>query len=157
MKDKLTRQEMILQIISTERIGSQEELNAALEKRGIRSTQATLSRDLRSLKVVKQQDDDGYPRYQATRQARRLPTHHLESGVESIEFAGGLGVVRVAPGYAPMIASRIDSEALPSLMGTLAGDDTVLLILREGKKGAAVLRELEGILPGISDREKKEF
>lgn len=153
MNDKRLRQDAILQILGSERIGSQEELSAALRKRGIPSTQATLSRDLRSLKVVKQQDADGYPSYQVSRPPRRLPAGHLEDGVDRIEFAGGLGVVKVAPGYAPMTAARIDAEDVPSLMGTIAGDDTLLLILREGFSRTDVLRDLERVLPGLSDRE----
>jgi transcriptional regulator of arginine metabolism len=150
MTEKNTRQEVILQIIGRERIGSQEELLSALRKYGISATQATLSRDLRALNVVKQPDADGFVRYQSAQPAAWARNSRLETCILGIEFAGGLGVIRVAPGFASAVAARIDAACLPAVMGTVAGDDTLLLVLREGFGPEAALIQIEDVLPGIS-------
>ena len=138
MKEKNARQEAILQIIGRERIVSQEQLITALEKRGISSTQATLSRDLRALKVVKQPDADGYVCYQPSRPSVRIRNGHIEAGIHGLAF------------YAPVIASRIDGSNLPAVIGTIAGDDTILVVLREGVSHEAALTQLEDLFPDIS-------
>ena len=150
MKEKNARQEAILQIIGRERIVSQEQLITALEKRGISSTQATLSRDLRALKVVKQPDADGYVCYQPSRPSVRIRNGHIEAGIHGLAFSGALCVVKVTPGYAPVIASRIDGSNLPAVIGTIAGDDTILVVLREGVSHEAALTQLEDLFPDIS-------
>lgn len=152
MREKNARQEAILQIISRERIASQEQLIDALGKRGILATQATLSRDLRSLKVVKQHDADGYVCYQPSRPSSRLRSSHLESSIQDIAFSGVLAVIKVAPGHAPVIASQIDAAALPAVAGTIAGDDTILAVLQEGASREAAMTQFEDLFPGISAR-----
>lgn len=149
MKEKTQRQEAILQIVGSGRIPNQDALIQALQQRGISATQATLSRDLRALNIAKRQDADGYVRYQLSKPAVRLRSDHIEAGILSLEFARGIGVIRVVPGYAPVIASRIDGSALSSVMGTVAGDDTVLFVLRGDASDEAAVAELDGIFPGI--------
>ena len=150
MKEKNARQEAILQIIANERIGSQEELITALGEYGIPATQATLSRDLRALGIVKQPDTDGFIRYQAAGPAAWVRNGRLETSVLGIGFSAGIGVVKVAPGFAPAVAARIDAARLPAVLGTVAGDDTILVVLCEGCSRDDALIQLETILPGIS-------
>ena len=150
MKGKNARQEAILQIISRERIASQEQLIGALWERGIPSTQATLSRDLRALDIVKRHDADGYVCYQPSNPTARVRNGHIEAGIQAVAFSGALAVIKVAPGYAPVIAARIDGRNLPAIIGTIAGDDTILAVLREGAAQEAALNQLEDLFPGIS-------
>ena len=142
------RHAAILDLIRGRRVRSQEELRSLLYKRGFEVTQATLSRDLRDLGVGKVPDSSGRTHYvpasdlaqDSTTLKRLLP--HLMTGAEGI---GVLVVLKTIPGGAKAVAEAIDGEGWPQLMGSLAGDDTILLILRrEGDRETLVtrLREL---------------
>ena len=133
--DKLTRQSKIREIISSKEITSQEDLQLELKELGYLVTQATLSRDLKQLRVVKAPNENGESSY-TIQQGSTVPTmpslpDHLE-GVISIEFSGQFGVLKTIPGFANAVAYFIDRQKLQEILGTIAGDDTILIIAREG-------------------------
>lgn len=142
MNGKKERLDAICYILQDEAISSQEELLICLEKKGFSTTQATLSRDIRQLKVVKVPDGSGNYIY-------RLPDYSVlvqpQEGIPNhpnIEFSGNLAVVKTRPGYAMGIASDIDQHAPREILATIAGDDTILIIPREGINRAEVVKAL---------------
>ncbi len=154
MSVKIERLEAIRKIIASSRISDQGELILALEKMGIQTTQATLSRDLRSMDIIKRTDRDGIPRYFLPDMHRaQFPSMGHDPGIVSIEFSDPFAVVKTRPGYAAMVASRIDGVSIAGLMGTIAGDDTILIIMR--KDAGSPVPALEMVFPGISSKEIK--
>lgn len=133
MNTKNERLNAIRQIIQSRKISSQEELLKQLSTKGFRVTQATLSRDIKQLKIVKVHDENDDYVYQSAdftpqvQSAQEQTQHH-----PNIEFSGNLAVVKTRPGYANGIASDIDTHAPYEILGTIAGDDTILIIPREG-------------------------
>ena len=143
MQKSTLRRKTLLEILEHNAIFSQEQLQEQLHLKGIETTQATLSRDLKALQVVKT-PSEGY----------RLPQQKTglapqANGILSIEFSGQNAVVKTQPGFAPAVAARIDRRPCVSIMGTLAGDDTILLVLREGFSPDDVLANLKTIIPDI--------
>jgi len=137
MKTKNQRLLAIRKLIENQKISSQEELVSKLSKKGFNLTQATLSRDLKYLRAAKIADAArGYIYFlpsRETEQASLLSDEKFpHNGFVSIEFAWHMGVIRTLPGYAPSIASAIDNIGSYEIMGTIAGDDTILVIPREG-------------------------
>lgn len=140
MTDKYKRIAAVREIIQTQCIGSQEELLAALKERGIVATQATMSRDLKQMQVTKIATREGSYMYvmpeaaaavTSTPRPRYMPTH-LVHGVVSVEYSQILCVLRTKPGNASSVAYDIDVRQLREVMGTIAGDDTILVIPRAG-------------------------
>ncbi|MDR1780993.1 MAG: ArgR family transcriptional regulator [Tannerella sp.] len=127
MNVKEQRLQAICQTVRDETIRSQDDLLKALNIRGYNVTQATLSRDMKQLKIIRMPDADGLYVYAAPETA---PTDEMKP--LQIEFSGQLAVVKTRPGYAMGIASDIDAHALNEILGTIAGDDTILVIPREG-------------------------
>lgn len=147
---KINRHEAIKEIIKESEIASQDVLLEKLQKRGFELTQATLSRDMKKLKVIKVPTADGLYRYRLTENVASLKseTSQLTTyGFVSIEFSGQLAVVKTRPGYAMSIAAEIDSKAAKTIIGTVAGDDTVLLVLRENVSRQEVIDSLSGFIP----------
>ena len=157
MKVKNNRIETLKMLISSKEMGSQEELLQELKREGFKLTQATLSRDLKQLKVAKAASMNGkyvyvlpnetmYKRVRSTQSAREM----LETpGYLSINFSGNLGVIKTRPGYASLIAYNIDNTDIPEILGTVAGDDTILLNIKEGVKKEAVVERLSSVIPNI--------
>lgn len=137
---------MILELVREHRIPSQEVLRERLIERGIEVAQATLSRDIRELGLVKVPDEDGGSLYTLPAGvtepmptlARLLPSLYL--GADGV---GNLLVVKTLVGGAQPIAVGIDWEEWPEVVGTIAGDDTVLLILRDAAHRGAIVRRIE--------------
>lgn len=127
MEERTNRKKVIANIIESQKIHTQEELITVLKERGISATQATLSRDIKELGAVKVSDPEG-GQYYKIRIATTTKSHF---SAESVEISGQLCVVKVKPGFAPPVSATIDSAGLPGVMGTIAGDDTVLAMLRE--------------------------
>ena len=125
MSTKKERLDAICGIIQTKVISNQEELLKELEDSGFSVTQATLSRDIKQLKVAKVHDGTG--------EGKKKP---------NIEFSGNLAVVKTRPGYAMGIASDIDSHAPSEILATIAGDDTILVIPRNGVSQEKVIAAL---------------
>ena len=141
-------------IISSRELGSQEELLNALENEGIRVTQATLSRDLKQLKVAKAAtlrgnyvyvlpNDTMYKRVSTPGNIREMMT---ASGFISINFSGNMGVIKTRPGYASAIAWNIDSSDIPQILGSIAGDDTIFIVIREGVSHKEVTDAIKQIM-----------
>lgn len=139
MKKKSTRLDTIKMIISSKEISCQEELLQELINEGFGLTQATLSRDLKQLKVAKAASMNGkyvyvLPNDIMYKRNIDQSTHDMMtySGFVSMQFSGNLAVIKTRPGYASSIAYDIDNRHCEDILGTIAGDDTILLVLREG-------------------------
>ena len=148
---------LIQEIIRTNKVRSQEELAAMLAARGVRTTQATLSRDLRKLQITKYHDPEGGHYYVLPGSDRPVQNILLSDSlagdsIVSVAFSGQLGVIKTLPGCANMVGALVDEHDHPSLMGTIAGENTLLLLLREGCVHAEVLAFLEGFLPNLGGR-----
>lgn len=162
MKRKIDRLQVIREIISGMRIGSQEELLSRLAERGFRLTQATLSRDLRQLQAAKVPNAEGGYLYviSGTGGTKPLSKEAISypvssSGFVSIEFSGQIAVIKTRPGYASGIAYDIDSHSPDEIIGTIAGDDTIMLVLREGCLPEDVVEVLSGFIPAIREENKE--
>jgi transcriptional regulator of arginine metabolism len=148
---KSWRQSQILELIDKEAVASQEELREHLQGRGINVTQATLSRDLKQLGLVKRAGDGAYVRPGAERggavigeQMRKAVT----ALVRSFERVDQLIVVRTDPGQANGLAVLMDRTKTPEVAGTLAGDDTILLVCRGVDNAVAMEKKLNDMVKG---------
>ncbi|MBO5024683.1 MAG: arginine repressor [Bacteroidaceae bacterium] len=152
---KDSRLDAIKIIISSRKISNQDELLSALADKGYKLTQATLSRDLKQLKVAKAISKGGIPYYVLPEHTmfRRIRENQTpeeimkRNGFISIRFSGNLAVVKTRPGYASSLASDIDHAEIESVIGTIAGDDTILLILEEGCSKEMVKVAISQIIP----------
>ncbi|MDL2255039.1 ArgR family transcriptional regulator [Parabacteroides sp. OttesenSCG-928-K15] len=143
MKDKKERLEAIRKLIETESIGNQEELLNRLGTKGFTTTQATLSRDIRQLNIVKLADGNGNYVYRLPHYPAFMPPSQEKTTYPNIEFSGNLAVLKTRPGYAMGIASDIDQHAPQEILATIAGDDTILIIPREGVSREEVVTALK--------------
>ena len=157
MKDKNNRLDAIKMIISSKEVGSQEELLQALSKEGFRLTQATLSRDLKQLKVAKAASMNGNyvyvlpnnTMYKRMVEPQTATEMLMNSGFKSIEFSRNIAVIKTRPGYASSLAYDIDMHDIPEILGTIAGDDTIILVLREDVGRGELRYALSEIIPNI--------
>lgn len=157
MKIKSSRLETLRLIISSQELGSQEELLNALQKEGFQLTQATLSRDLKQLKVAKAASMSGKYVYVLPNETmyKRVstPSNIREMmqvpGFVSINFSGNMGVIKTRPGYASAIAWNIDGSDLPPVLGSIAGDDTIFIVIKEGYTQQEVISALSEVVPNI--------
>lgn len=145
---KSARQDAILSIISEKVIETQNQLQEELEALGITTTQATLSRDIKDLHLIKQTDAEGRSHYavQVTAEARntgdRLQTIFRQS-VLSMDTAMNLVVIKTLPGLANAVGSTIDGLDISSIVGTIAGDDTCFLAMRSAEDAEHFIRNIE--------------
>ena len=130
---KRDRHAQILELLKEHRVTSQEALRELLLERGIEVTQATLSRDIRELRLVKVPGADGAAHYSLPEEWESTPSlgSLLPTLLQSVEGVNNLLVVRTMKGGAQTVAAGIDWEEWPEILGTLAGDDTILIILRD--------------------------
>ena len=154
MKNKYSRLSAIRVIIAGQRIGSQDELLKQLQALGYECTQATLSRDLKELEVTKEVVAGGdciylLPDSPLHPNAESPYGVQMSGGVVSVAFSGNMGVIKTRPGYARGIAGDIDRCGFESLLGTVAGDDTLFFVVREGYRKQDVLTQLRRIIPEI--------
>ena len=141
MKNK--RQEMILELIERYEIQKQEELIRLLEERGCRATQATVSRDIRELKLMKGTGANGVHKYVLpTRKVGAVPKFNssLTESIVKIDSAENLIVVKTYPGMASAVASCIDTFNIHEIVGCVAGDDAILVVVRS-REDALDLRD----------------
>lgn len=151
MKAKHSRQEILVEIVQSQRIKSQDELKQILVQQGIDVAQATLSRDLRELGIVKSHDASGYffnmpGRARKEAMQRPIPAF-ADGGVIHVACNGTLIVLKVKPGYAGMIASHIDAAHCSGILGTVAGDDTILVVLRHSTGPRAAVALISSMFP----------
>lgn len=157
MKVKNDRLEALRLIISSQELGSQDELLAALKKEGFQLTQATLSRDLKQLKVAKAASMNGNYMYVLPNETmyKRVNTPNSiremmkVPGFVSINFSGNMGVIKTRPGYASSIAWNIDNSNISYILGTIAGDDTIFIVIKEGISYQQVIDALSEFVPEI--------
>lgn len=151
MKQKKKRLEALNKLISDQKINNQAELLKLMEQKGFSVTQATLSRDIKQLKIIKTPDENGSYFYQIP-DANIYTKEVIHSNkTSSIEFSDALAVIKTPPGYAMGIASDIDRLVTEEIMGTIAGDDTILLILRKGIAKDQIMSALSQIIPSIRE------
>lgn len=142
-KAKEQRQELIRELTNNHSFGNQEELLSLLLERGFEITQATLSRDIKELKIVKSTDRQGNYIYTHLDQKYTEPaSNYLPKGSIALEFSNNFGVIKTSPGYAAAIALDIDNLKSEAILGTIAGDDTILLIPREGYGKETIINAL---------------
>lgn len=157
------RLETLRNLIASNKAGTQEDILGMLAAEGYVVTQATLSRDLKDLQVSKSPDISGNYRYRLPGYALHsleepsasyssVESSHVTSGIISVEFSGQAGVMKTKPGYANMVASIIDSALAHKIMGTIAGDDTILMILRAQTDFETLMADIEAVIPGVSAR-----
>jgi transcriptional regulator of arginine metabolism len=159
MSGKTKRLLAIRKIVSTHKIGTQEELLLVLAEKGFALTQATLSRDLKFLKVGKIADPHkGYVYFlpEGSDASNIKPSTNKDNfpvnGFISLKFSNNLGVIRTKSGYASSIASLIDSNAPYEVLGTIAGDDTILVIPVESASSQDVKNALIMIMPELEGK-----
>ena len=147
---KQDRQSVILEIVQSHAVESQEELRRLLRQRGWDVTQATLSRDLRELRLARVPSRDG-PRYtvsggqSGTDGAPGLLAALLPQLVRSLDGVGEMIVVRTVIGGAQPVALALDRESWPEVLGTLGGDDTILLVCRSAAARERITRRLKDL------------
>ena len=152
MKERINRLRTIKELIKDNRIESQEELLILLHKKGFSVTQATLSRDLKVLRVGKLSDGwSGYyytlPDDDNSEETEKNYIQDVHRGVISLEFSGNIGVIKTRQGHADSVAFALDRLPVPEILGSVAGDDTIFLVLKEGSTREDVLKTFKDILP----------
>lgn len=144
---KNDRQEQILAIIAEESIETQEQLINRLQEKGIPSTQATISRDIKQLHLVKEPYGGGRYRYAVSAQKTKLNFADrlqiiLRESIVDVDYAQSIVVLKTLPGLANAAASAFDGMDMPFKVGTLAGDDTVMIIMRSNESARELCREI---------------
>lgn len=148
---KTQRQAKILEIISTKDIDTQEQLLQELQDAGFYSTQATISRDIKELRIVKELVSFGTYRYTTSNKevkgtfSSRLNTIFREC-VTGFDYAQNIVVIHTLPGLASAAGSAIDAMNMTFILGTLAGDDTVMIVMRDTNAAAAFCGEIKNLL-----------
>lgn len=139
-----------MEIISTKNVETQEQLLIELQKEGFRCTQATISRDIKDMRIVKELTSMGTYRYTTSTNeisgtfTSRLNTIFREC-VVSYDYAQNIIVIRTLPGLASAAGSAIDAMNMSAVVGTLAGDDTVMVVMRDGNAAAAFCGEIRNL------------
>ena len=148
---KNNRQNMILEIISQENIETQVQLLQRLQERGIVSTQATISRDIKQMHLIKEPVGQGVYKYAVSGNrtklnfAEKLRTIFRES-ITSIDYAQNIVVLKTMPGLASAACSALDNMDIAYMVGSLAGDDTAFLVMRDNESAADFCEELKLML-----------
>ena len=149
MKSK--RQAKIMEIISNKNVETQEQLLQELQNAGFRSTQATISRDIKELRIIKELTSYGTYRYttsageSAGTFSSKLNTIFREC-ITSFDYAQNMVVIRTLPGLASAAASAIDAMSMSFIVGTIAGDDTVFIVMRDNNAAASFCGEIQNLL-----------
>ncbi|MDZ7794380.1 MAG: ArgR family transcriptional regulator [Spirochaetia bacterium] len=154
MKDRSERLKKIKELIRNHRIESQESLLSLLEKEHFNVTQATLSRDLKYLRVSKISDGwSGYyyslPTDESPPKAEQGYIQDARRGIVALEFSYNFGVIKTLPGHADSVALALDKLNLPEILGTVAGDDTIFVILREGMTKEDLTTSFQSKIPEV--------
>ena len=148
---KTQRQAKILEIVSTRAVETQEQLLQELQDAGFYSTQATISRDIKELRIVKELTSFGTYRYTTSAKevkgtfSTRLNTIFREC-VTGFDYAQNIVVIRTLPGLASAAGSAVDAMNMNFILGSLAGDDTVIIVMRDTNAAAAFCGEIKNLL-----------
>ena len=150
---KAKRQAKIMEIISNSNVETQEQLLQQLQAAGFNSTQATISRDIKDLRIVKELTTFGTYRY--TTAAREVPSTFssrlntiFRECVTNFDYAQNIVVIHTLPGLASAAASALDTMSMSVVLGTLAGDDTVMVVMRDNNAAAGFCGEIKSLLEG---------
>ena len=148
---KNDRQSRILEIIEREPIDTQEQLQQRLQEEGITCTQATISRDIKQLHLIKEPIGQGKYRYAVSVQRNRLNVADklrtiFRESITGIDYAQNIVVIKTMAGLASAAAAAIDSMKVPYMVGSLAGDDTVFLVMRENEAAEVFCEEIKEML-----------
>ena len=147
---KETRQKLILELISKNEIETQNQLIEALTHVGMKSTQATISRDIKELRLIKELSPSGTYRYVAASGESSNHTERLHNifreCVSSCVSAQNIVVIKTLPGLASAACSAIDRMTIPMLVGTLAGDDTAFLVMKDSEAAESFCVEIKSFL-----------
>ena len=147
---KIKRQSKIIEIIKENNIETQEEIAAILKKAGYNATQATISRDIRELKLTKIISEDGRQRYslmasednENTKKFNRI----FKDGVTSLDYAQNIIVIKTLNGMAMAVAAVLDNMNNGEIIGSIAGDDTIFCVVKSEEKALKILDKLKNIL-----------
>ena len=148
---KTQRQAKILEIVTTRDVETQEQLLQELQDAGFYSTQATISRDIKELRIVKELTNFGTYRYTTSSKevsgtfSTRLNTIFREC-VTGFDYAQNIVVIHTLPGLASAAGSAVDAMNMSFVLGTLAGDDTVMIVMRDTNAAAAFCSEIKNLL-----------
>lgn len=147
---KARRHFAIIDIISNQRIATQEELCEALRKSGFDVTQATVSRDIKELQLIKVPDKEGY-RYALPASTPLIASQErmkraFADSVVNIDYSGNIVVIKTLPGAAQSIASIIDNYDNPNILGTVGGDDTVFVVVKPEKAAEKIADEFRSFI-----------
>lgn len=150
---KSARQEKILEIIDKHEVETQEELISHLIAAGVPVTQATVSRDIRELKLTKVLTGRGSYRYIRSNQNKgsgsvRFNTA-LADSIQTVDFAGNLIVLKTSPGLASAVATGIDAMHMIEILGCVAGDDTIMIVARSEESAADISDKLKSMMKTI--------
>jgi len=149
MKSK--RQANLMEIVSNKNVETQEQLLQELQNSGFRSTQATISRDIKELRIIKELTSFGTYRYttssgeSAGTFSSKLNTIFREC-ITNFDYAQNMVVIRTLPGLASAAASAIDAMSMSFIVGTIAGDDTVFIVMRDNNAAASFCGEIHSLL-----------
>lgn len=153
---KTQRQHRIVELLERELVSTAAQIVSRLQSEGISATQATITRDLQELGTIKVRDEHGSRRIVIATAAKvsSAPLDHLRrmmgEWVVSVECSDNLVVVRTPPGCAHVVASALDRSALDGVLGSVAGDDTILVIAGQHRGGAVLAAEFR-VLAGLTD------
>ena len=146
---KSARHFAIRELLGSERIATQDDLCKALKQKGYQVTQATISRDIKELQLIKIADASGYryglpeaPKLGVQERLKRV----FKDAVLSIDHNEILVVIKTLPGSAPVVASLIDASFEENILGTVAGDDTIFVALKNGKAVQQVMQEFQALI-----------
>lgn len=147
---KTIRQKAILDLIENEKIATQNELSKRLEEEGFAVTQATISRDIRELRLVKVAEANGNYHYAAGKPKEKYQASHkfysiFHASVYKVDYANNLVVIRCYTGMAQAVCATMDSMEWPGVLGTVAGDDTILVVVRDEATAAEMVKTLREI------------
>ncbi len=147
---KKKRQEKLLSLIREQNIDTQEGLCEALKSSGFDVTQATVSRDIRELKISKVTSENGGQHYVAGEQSRRKDDGTIRTifkeAVVSLEDAGNILVIKTLSGMAMAVAAAIDAMSIPEIVGSIAGDDTIMCVIKTAEETVLLKKKLSDII-----------
>ena len=154
MKERHSRLKAIRKLIKNHRVESQETLLSYLQKEGYEVTQATLSRDLKMLKVGKVSDGNaGYfytlPSDEENQESEQIYKRDFLRGYVSIDWSGNIIVIKTFPGHANTVSNALDNLNLEDLLGTVAGDNCLFACIKEGVSGEDFVKKLKAKIPEI--------
>lgn len=147
---KKQRQEKLKELVTQYEIETQDELISMLRHHGYDVTQATASRDIRELHISKMPTGKGTYRYAVPKSQKKTEGIHFNSALidslKSVDYACNLVVLKTAAGLAPAVAVGIDGMNLPKLLGSVAGDDTIMIVARDEQCAAEITAQIQDLI-----------